>query len=113
MKVFIYVITIMLLTMVVVIINHHKDKTLHVELADMLYRKCASAVLDYLNINDTASVVEIKKCISGITASVFWSREKLSVTMPDEFAETVVSNLVMQGYLKESESINEKLYKLK
>lgn len=112
-KAIIYVISIMIITMVMILIGHYKDKTLHIELANRLYRKCSAAVVDYLKKNETASLSDIKKCISGITASVFWSRKKLGVTKPEKFAETVADNMVKQGVIVEVEKVGKKVYKLK
>lgn len=113
MKIIIYVISVMILTMVLILIGHYKDKTLNIELANRLYRKCAKAVVDYLKDNETATLSDIKKAITGITASVFWSRKKLGVTKPAQFAETVAANLLNQNIIIEVNNNNKKVFRLK
>lgn len=112
MKIFIYVASVMIITMIIFLIGYYKEKTLPIELTNNLYRKCANAVIDYLKSNNTASIIEIKKSITGVTASVFWSRKKLGVTKPAQFAESVVSNLIKQGIIVEIDVNNKKMYKL-
>lgn len=112
MKIFIYVASVMIITMVIFLIGYYKEKTLPIELTNNLYRKCANVVIDYLKSNNTASIIEIKKSITGVTASVFWSRKKLGVTKPAQFAESVVNNLIKQGIIVEIDVNNKKMYKL-
>jgi len=112
MKIFIYVVSVMIITMVIYLIGYYKEKTLPLELTNNLYRKCAKVVVDYLEVNNTASISEIKKSITGITASVFWSKKKLGVTKPAQFAENIVSNLIKQGIIAEVDINNKKMYKL-
>jgi hypothetical protein len=56
---------------------------------------------------------QIKKCISDITVSVFWSRKKLKVTNPTQFSELIVQNLLKEGKLQLVEGKdNKKTYML-
>lgn len=113
MKLFIYMAAAMVLIRALMIIEYYRDKTIDLELQKKLYRKCAGAVMDYLNKNATASFSEIKDFISGLSTSVFWCNKKLGVDKPEAFTETVISNLLKQGYISESVDNSVKLYSLK
>ncbi len=100
MKYIFYFISIIVVTMLMMIIGHFKERTLPIELANRLYRKCSKVIIDYLKEHNKANINDIKKCITNISVSVFWSRKKLKVTNPAHFAEQIVQNLIKDGKLQ-------------
>ncbi|HYE11289.1 MAG TPA: hypothetical protein VEF53_14025 [Patescibacteria group bacterium] len=112
MKYVLYVLLTTVLTMLLIYAGYMKEKTLPFELTNRLFKKCSKKIHEYLSENEEASIIDLKKCIKDVRASVYWSRKKVSVTNPDQFIEVVTENMMKQGLLKARQQNGKILYYL-
>jgi hypothetical protein len=98
--------------MLLIYAGYMKEKTLPFELTNRLYKKCSKKIQEYLSEEKEASLIDLKKCIKDVQASVYWSRKKVSVTNPDQFVEYVTENMMKQGLLNAKQQSGKKLYYL-
>ena len=80
------------------------------DLARILLNRCGNKVVGYLKKHDTVSETEIARLIDGVTAGEFWSRKRLTVQDPKQFAGQVIHFLLDQQYIEPAGS---NIYRLK
>ena len=80
------------------------------DLTRILLNRCGNKVVGYLKKHDTVTEAEIARLIEGVTAGEFWSRKRLVVKEPKQFAGQVIRFLLDQQYMEPAGS---KTYRLK
>lgn len=110
MKYILYVLVTTIITMLLIYAGYVKEKTLPYELTNKLYKKCSKKISEFLLNNQGATLADLKKCISGVQASVIWSRQKVKVTKPDQFIDYIIENMIKQGKLELKQQNGKKLY---
>lgn len=80
------------------------------DLTRILMNRCGNKVVGFLKKHDTVTEAEVAQLISGITAGEFWSRKRLVVQEPKQFAGQVIAFLLDQQYI---EAAGKKAYRLK
>ncbi|HIV68805.1 MAG TPA: hypothetical protein IAA32_08075 [Candidatus Butyricicoccus stercorigallinarum] len=70
------------------------------DLTRMLLGKCGRRVLRYLKKHGTITLREIAAEIRGVKVGQAWSRKRLTVVEPEQFAENVAQYLLEQQYIQ-------------
>jgi hypothetical protein len=110
MKYILYVISVAIITMFFIYLGLLKERTLNIELTNILYRKCVRKALKYLKSHNYATIKDIQNCIKETKASVMWSKRKLAVTDASQFADYVVEGLYKEGKISIGYKGNNKVY---
>ena len=80
------------------------------DLSRQLLHRCGNKVVRRLKKQGTLTRQEVVQQIKGVTAKQPWSRGRLTVTEPEQFADEVLDFLLDQQYI---ESAGDECYRLK
>ncbi|SEG03252.1 hypothetical protein SAMN05660865_01591 [Caloramator fervidus] len=92
-KYLLYVFLVAIITMILTYIGYLKDAQLSRELLNVLYIKSRRKIIDYLNKNKKADVIELQKIIKDVKGKVFWSRKQVKINQPEKFIELLIDDL--------------------
>ena len=70
------------------------------DLTHILLNRCGNKVVKYLRRHGTITDREIARQIEGVKAGEFWSRKRIVVQEPKQFADEVVRFLIQQQYIE-------------
>lgn len=84
-----------------------------VELAKMLYSKCAKIVKKELKKKEYLRKNEIEQLIKDVKVGQFYSKNKIAVTNPKEFINPFLEFMTKNGILEEDMIKGKKVYSLK
>lgn len=99
-----------LVTAILYVWGLRKSVAQNADLTRILLNRCGNKIVKYLRKHGTITKKQIAKEIDGITAGEFWSKKRLKVQQPEEFAGQVITFLVDQQYI---EAVDHKTYRLK
>lgn len=90
-----------------------KAQSQSVELAKMLYSKCAKVVKKELKKKEYLQRNEIEQLIKDVKVGQFYSKNKMAVTNPKEFINPFLEFMTKNGILEEDMIKGKKVYSLK
>lgn len=99
MKYILYVLSIAIITMILMYIGYLKEARLPSELINVLYIKARKKILDYLNKNKKASIMELQDVIKNIKGRVFWSKKQVKINEPEKFVDLIINDLYQKGLI--------------
>lgn len=91
----------------------NKANTQDAELMESLFIKGASKVRKHLKHSGVITLKEIEQEVTGIKASLFYSRKRVAVTNSREFAKKLVEYMQGQNQIEPGEAGGRKGYVLK
>lgn len=90
-----------------------KAQNQSVELAKMLYAKCAKVVKKELKKKEYLRKNEIEQLIKDVKVGQFYSKNKMAVTNPKEFINPFLEFMIKNEILEENMIKGKKVYSLK
>ena len=81
------------------------------DLNRILLNRCGNKVLKYLKKHKEITKAQVAEQINGVTASEFWSKNRLKVQDPKKFAQNVIDFLLDQQFIESAGSNRFKLKK--
>lgn len=109
-QIFLSILLFALVTAILYVWGLRKSMGQSADLTRILLNRCGNKVLGFLKKHETVTEAEIARLISGVTAGEFWSRKRLVVQEPKQFAGQVIRFLLDQQYIEPAGS---KTYRLK
>lgn len=79
------------------------------ELYSTLMRKCRAIVIKEFRKEKILSHKELSKLITGVKASLFWSKKKIIVDKPETVLDIILKEMIEKGDIKE---LRQKTYEL-
>ncbi|CAH2214762.1 conserved protein of unknown function [Tepidibacter aestuarii] len=88
-----------------------KQQRKNEELLNKLYKKIENKIMNEFNKKEKLTVKDIENLIKGTKASLFWSKNKLTVTDPRLFIKNLIKDMLNKGLIVEVVDHNSRVYK--
>lgn len=88
-----------------------KQQRKNEELLNNLYKKIQSKIMNEFERKEKLSITDIENLIKGTKASLFWSKNKITVTDPRVFIKNMIKDMENEGLIVEDIDNNCRVYK--
>lgn len=88
-----------------------KQQRKNEELLNNLYKKIQSKIMNEFEKKEKLSITDIENLIKGTKASLFWSKNKITVTDPRIFIKNIIKDMENEGFIVEDIDNNCRVYK--
>ncbi|MEJ8554710.1 hypothetical protein [Tepidibacter sp. Z1-5] len=90
-----------------------KQQRKNEELLNNLYKKIENKVMNEFKKKEKLTIADIENLIKGTKASLFWSKNKITVTDPRVFIKNMIKDMMNKGLIVEVVDNNSRVYKAK
>ncbi|MCT4509337.1 MAG: hypothetical protein N4A48_11410 [Tepidibacter sp.] len=90
-----------------------KQQRKNEELLNKLYKKIENKIMSEFNKKEKLTIKDIENLIKGTKASLFWSKNKITVTDPRLFIKNLIKDMLSKGLIIEIIDNNSRVYKVK
>ncbi|WFD10974.1 hypothetical protein [Tepidibacter hydrothermalis] len=88
-----------------------KQQRKNEELLNNLYKKIENKVMNEFKKKEKLTIKDIENLIKGTKASLFWSKNKITVTDPRIFIKNLIKDMLSKGLIIEVVDNNSRVYK--